>query len=52
MMWRSYTLLLRWWILGEGVRIKLQEPGDLRQKIERTLKEAGQYYLTATKLLG
>ncbi|WP_305910207.1 WYL domain-containing protein [Methylomarinum sp. Ch1-1] len=39
---------LRWWVLGEGERIELLKPEELREEIARTLREAGQYYTTVT----
>jgi len=38
------TWQLRWWVLGEGERIEVLKPVELRSEIARTLKEAGQFY--------
>lgn len=42
------TWQLRWWILGEGERIEVLQPVELRQEIARTLREAGRHYSTVT----
>lgn len=40
----SNTWQLRWWILGEGQRIEVLEPKELRQQIAETLLNASQVY--------
>jgi predicted DNA-binding transcriptional regulator YafY len=39
-----YTWQLRWWLLGEGERIEVLEPKDLRREIARTLQNASKFY--------
>ena len=39
------TWQLRWWILGEGERIEVLKPAELRSEIARTLNAAGQFYI-------
>jgi len=39
------TWQLRWWILGEGERIEVLKPDELRSEIARTLTEAGHNYV-------
>ncbi len=39
------TWQLRWWVLGEGQRIEVLAPEELRQEIAKTLNNTRQYYL-------